>query len=251
MSHPKPSGLLKYLVRAVTGDGDTVLDFFAGSGTTAHGVWLENIEDGNGRRFILVQLPEALDAAAQESKSAFEFCREQDLPPNIAEICKERLRRTAKKLREESPLFSGDFGFRVFKLASSNIREWEPDRDDLHQSLVEAAEHLKTDRTEADILFELLLKLGLDLTVPIEVRCVVGKTVHSIGAGTILVCLTPQIAATDVEPLALGLAAWHKELAPAGESEVVFRDSAFGDDVAKTNLTAILQQYGLENVRSL
>lgn len=78
-----------------------------------------------------------------------------------------------------------------------------------------------------------------------------GKTVHSIGAGTLLVCLAPEIAAAEVEPLALGIAAWHKTLAPAGDTTVVFRDSAFADDVAKSNLTAILQQHGLENVRSL
>jgi hypothetical protein len=86
---------------------------------------------------------------------------------------------------------------------------------------------------------------------PIERKTIAGKTVHNIGAGTLLVCLAEQIAAAEVEPLALGMVAWYKQLAPAGETTVVFRDSAFADDVAKTNLTAILQQHGLENVRSL
>jgi adenine-specific DNA-methyltransferase len=149
-----------------------------------------------------------------------------------------------------------DLGFRVFKLASSNIRAWEPDRDKLAETLEASVDHLKTDRTEQDILFELLLKLGLDLTVAMESKKVAGKSkqtheVHSIGAGTLLVCLSPSIPQADVEPLALGLVAWHKELKPAGETTVVFRDSAFADDVAKTNLTAILQQHGLETVRSL
>lgn len=148
-------------------------------------------------------------------------------------------------------MFVGDLGFRVFKLASSNIRAWEPNRNDLPKTLEESVEHLKTDRSEQDILFELLLKLGLDLTVHIEQKAIGGKTVHSIGAGTLLVCLAEQIAAAGVELLALGIVAWHKELAPAGETTVVFRDSAFADDVAKTNLTAIIQQHGLENVRSL
>jgi adenine-specific DNA-methyltransferase len=93
--------------------------------------------------------------------------------------------------------------------------------------------------------------LGLELTVPIEQKAIAGKTVHSIGAGTLIVCLAPQITAAEVEPLALGIVEWYKQLAPAGESTVVFRDSAFADDVAKTNLTAILQQHELENVRSL
>ena len=127
----------------------------------------------------------------------------------------------------------------------------EPNRDDLPKTLEESIEHLKTERTEADILFELLLKLGLDLTVPIEEKAIAGKTVHSIGAGTLFVCLAEKTADAEAEPLALGIVAWHKQLAPTGECSIVFRDSAFADDVAKTNLTAILQQHGLENVRSL
>jgi len=171
--------------------------------------------------------------------------------PTIGELTKERLRRAAKKIQEENPMFAGDLGFRVFKLASSNIRAWEPDRENLAATLEEHAEHLKTNRTEADILFELLLKLGLDLAVPIEQKTISGKTVQSIGAGTLLVCLAEHIAVAEVEPLALGIVDWYKALAPTGESTVVFRDSAFADDVAKTNLTAILQQHGLENIRSL
>ena len=148
-------------------------------------------------------------------------------------------------------MFAGDLGFRVFKLASSNIQAWEPDRDRLAETLEASVDHLKTDRTEQDILFELLLKLGLDLTVPMETRTIATHAVHSIGAGTLMVCLAKTIAGPEIEPLALGLAAWHKAQAPAVESSVVFRDSAFADDVAKTNLTAILEQHGLKNVRSL
>ena len=123
------------------------------------------------------------------------------------------------------------------------------------RTIEEAVEHLKTDRTEQDILFELLLKLGLDLCVPIERKKVEGgmkkaHEIHAIGGGSLLVCLSPAIPRADVEPLALGLVAWHQELRPAGETTVVFRDSAFADDVAKTYLTAILNQHGLETVRS-
>ncbi len=148
-------------------------------------------------------------------------------------------------------MFAGDLGFRVFKLASSNIRAWEPNRDDLPATLEESIDHLKSDRSEQDILFELLLKLGLDLTVPMEQKTIAGKAVHSVGAGTLLACMAETIAASEVEPLALGIVAWHKTLSPSGDTTIVFRDSAFADDVAKTNLTAILQQHGLENVRSL
>ena len=108
MSHPKPSGLLQYLVRAVTTGDDIVLDFFAGSGTTAHGVWAANLEDGGRRRFILVQLPELIDATSPQGKPACEFCQAHALPPTIAEICKERLRRTAQRL--QSPGAGGGAG---------------------------------------------------------------------------------------------------------------------------------------------
>jgi adenine-specific DNA-methyltransferase len=258
MSHPKPSGLLKYLIRTVTTGKDIILDFFAGSGTAAHGIWLQNIDDDGQRRFILVQLPEILEPSNAEAKPALEFCQTSGLQATIAEICKERLRRTATLLRRDLLSSKTDFGFRVFKLDSSNIRAWEPDRDDLEKSLFDATEHIKPDRTEQDVLFELLLKLGLDLCVGIEKLEVRSQeleggrhVVYSIGGGVLLVCLAEQIATADVEPLALGIVAWHAELAPESDSTVVFRDSAFADDVAKTNLAAILQQHGLENVRSL
>jgi len=234
--YSKPSSLLNLLLKTSMGKGDMVLDFFAGSGTTAHAAMSLNAADGGNRRYIVVQLPEPTELKNYAT---------------IAEITKERLRRAGKKIREENPMFAGDLGFRVFKLASSNIQAWEPDRERLAETLEASVDHLKTDRTESDILFELLLKLGLDLTVPIETRTIAGQQVHSIGAGTLLVCLSKSIIAKEVEPLALGIAAWHKTQAPAGESTIVFRDSAFADDVAKTNLTAILQQHGLENVRSL
>jgi len=235
---PKPTKLIERMLQIGTGstDDDIVLDFFAGSGTTGHAALLANAKDNGNRRFILVQFPEPTGNPKY---------------PTITELTKERLRRAGKKIHEENPMFAGDLGFRVFKLATSNIRAWEPNRDDLLKTLQESVEHLKTDRTEQDILFELLLKLGLDLTMPIEQKAIAGKTVQSIGAGTLLVCLALQITREEVEPLALGVVDWHKALAPAGESTVVFRDSAFDDDVAKTNLTAILQQHGLENVRSL
>jgi adenine-specific DNA-methyltransferase len=235
---PKPTKLIRRLLRLGTKveRGDITVDFFAGSGTTGHAVYSENQQDNGNRRFILIQLPQPTERKDY---------------PTIADITEERLRRARKKIREENPLFPGDLGFRVFKLDSSNIRAWEPDREDVEKSLLDAVEHVKPDRAEQDILFELLLKLGLDLCVPIEQKTIAGKTVHSVGAGVLLVCLAPQIATADVEPLALSIVAWHKELAPTGESTVVFRDSAFADDVAKTNLTAILHQHGLENVRSI
>ncbi len=233
---PKNTDVLSELIELTTKSEDIVLDFFAGSGSTAHAVMKVNAVHQSKRRFMIVQLPEPTGKEPYKT---------------IAEITKERLRRAAAKIKAENPLFAGDLGFRVFKLDSSNIRAWEPDRDKLAESLFDSTEHLKADRSENDVLFELLLKLGLDLTVPIDTRAIAGKTVHSIGAGVLLVCLTDKITTAEVEALALGIAAWHQEQSPAGEAQVVFRDSAFENDVAKTNCAAILSQHGLSNVRSL
>ena len=202
-----------------------------------------------GRRYVvvhfLVQLP--------EPKVRCDFCTRISKPFSTSrDHQSERLRRAgAEDSGKWNPEFAGDLGFRVFKLDTSNIRIWEPDRDDLDKSLLEHLEHLEHDRSEDDILYELLLKLGLDLCVPIETRAIAGKTVRSVGAGTLIACLAEEIDRQDIEPLALGIVEWRAELAPAGETTVIFRDSAFADDVAKTNLTAILEQHGLGNVRSL
>ncbi|MBS3024476.1 site-specific DNA-methyltransferase [Acidiphilium multivorum] len=250
-SFPKPTELVARLIEQVTSGSDVVVDFFAGSGTTGHAVMAQNAADGGSRRYILVQLPEPLDPSNKDQKVAAEYCDKLGKPRNISELTKERLRRSAKTVKDKSPMFSGDLGFRVFKLDSTNIRAWDPDRDNIAQSLEESVEHLKADRTEQDILYELLLKLGLDLCVPIETRTIASATVHSIGGGVLIACLAPQIVGDDVEALGQGIVSWRKELATAGETTCVFRDSAFVDDVAKTNLAAILEQSGIATVRSL
>jgi adenine-specific DNA-methyltransferase len=282
--NPKPTDDLKRLAAYMTDRDDLVLDFFAGSGSFGHALMALNASDGGRRRFILVQLPEPTRSKKADGLWDETVAWTVGLR-SIAEITKERLRRAGKKIREElstehtvstengqPDLFSSvssvpsvaendsspsvvprgpDLGFRVFKLDSTNIRAWDPKRENLSQTLLNSVEHVKADRTEQDILFELLLKLGLELTVPIEQKTIAGKTVHSVGAGALFVCLAPEITHKEIEPLANGIADWRKELAPVGETQVVFRDSAFADDVAKTNLTAILAQRGLEKVRSL
>lgn len=239
---PKPVGLIQELIR-LGSDGDSIcLDFFAGSGTLAHAVVAQNREDNSKRRFICIQLPEKTPPDSEAAKQGF---------GTISELTKERIRRVGKALAVKNPLFSGDIGFRVYKLASSNIRAWEPVAADLENSLLAHAEHLVQGRTEADVLTELLLKLGLDLCVPIETQQIAGKPVHSIGAGALIAFLSDGITREVVEPLAQGIIAWWQALAPAGETRVVFKDSAFADDVAKTNLAAILSQAGIKDMRSL
>lgn len=250
-SYPKPVELISQIIRAATSGDDCVLDFFAGSGTTAHAVMSQNALDSHSRRFICVQLPEPLDPADKAQNAGAALCDKLKKPRNIAELTKERIRRAAAKVKAENPLFGGDFGFRVFKLDSSNIRAWSPAADAMANTLLAHAEHLLPGRTDEDVLTELLLKLGLDLCVPTKARTVAGKQLRSVAGGVLIACLDPQIQAGDVEPLARGIIAWHKEQAPAGDTTCVFRDSAFADDVAKTNMAAILEQNGIANVRSL
>ena len=251
MSYPKPTGLLKYLVRAISSGGDIVMDFFAGSGTMGAGVMQQNVEDGAVRRYILVQLPEPLDPNNKDQQTAADYCDKLAKPRNIAELTKEYLRRMGENIRRANPIFAGDVGFRVFRLDSTNIKEWEPKRDDLEITLQLSVESLKVNRSEADVLFELLLKFGLDLCTPIRVRMAIDKKIHAIGGGVLIACLDETITVLEVETLGSGIVEWYKALAPVGEVTCVFRDSAFVNDVAKVNLVEILHQQGISRVRSI
>ncbi len=236
LEYPKPVSLIKALCALASHNDDIVLDFFAGSGTTGHAIWSLNQQDGGHRRFILVQLPEPT------WRSDY---------PTISAITSERLRRAGKRMRAASPLIPDDLGFRVFRLASSNIRLWQARQQDLDQLILDSVNHLEPGRGEQDVLCELLLKLGLDLCIPIETRVIAGMAVHSAGGRRLIACFAERVSRSDVEALAGGIAQWHSTLAPTDETDCVFRDSAFEDDVAKTNLTAILEQHGIKNIRSL
>jgi adenine-specific DNA-methyltransferase len=233
---PKSVELMKLIAHQSLDEGDTALDFFAGSGTLGQAVMELNAQDLGSRRFILAQLPEPTG---------------REDYPTISQMTKQRLRKAAEAIKEANPLFHGDTGFRVFKLASSNIRAWEPNAADLEDSLLKNAEHLVQGRKEQDVLYELLLKLGLDLCVPIEAKTIAGKAVHSIGGGALIVCLADGLTKDVIEPLASGIVAWRAALAPAVDTRVVFKDSGFADDVAKTNMAAILNQNGIVDVRSI
>lgn len=251
MSYPKPSGLIKYLVRAISSDDDIVVDFFAGSGTTAGGVLQQNMEDGLARRYILVQLPEPLSHESRDQQAAVEFLDKEGKPRSIAELTKEYLRRTGQAIRQRHPMLQGDVGFRAFRLDTTNICEWESDRDNLEELLQLSVESVKSDRTEKDILFELLLRRGLDLCASIDEHRIGGKTVFSVGDGVLIACLARTIAAADAEALATGIVSLHKKLDAADDVTCIFRDNAFVDDVSKINLTAALREGGIPSVRSV
>lgn len=253
-SNPKPLRLLRHLLSIAARDSESiVLDFFAGSGTTAHALMEMNAQDSGHRRYILVQLPEPLREDVPNERHGYAFCESIGRPPTVAELTKERLRRISTSEGANDELLCSDRGFRAFRLDSSNIREWNGEAPKFEEELQASIENLKVDRNEADVLCEVLLKLGLDLCVPIERRTFSGKEVHSVGGGVLMACLAPKIATAEVEEIGQGIARWREELKVAGETTCVFRDSAFEDDVAKTNLVAILVQSGIDEkfIRSL
>ncbi|MBE0463103.1 site-specific DNA-methyltransferase [Halomonas colorata] len=237
---PKPVGLIKYILEQTVDESDIVLDFFAGSATTAHAVLEFNKETKSRVRYICVQLPEKCEEKTDAYKSGFR---------SIAEIALKRIVNCSNEMSVEDSLF--DKGVKVFRLSNSNILLWNPDTFDIESSLLSHEKHLIEGRSEQDILYELLLKRGVDLAVPIESREVDGKNVYSIGYGVLFAFLDESISREQVEDIAQGILDWHKELSPSSKTHVFFRDSAFRDDVSKTNMAAILEQNGISHVRSL
>lgn len=274
-TNPKPIEFIKDLVEySVIPQNKIILDFYSGSGTTAHAVMQLNAEDGGNRQCISVQLPELTDESSEAFKAGYS---------NIAEITKERIRRAGEKIvnaekenlqKAEAELSAEnakaikdenlieelaskiqnlkykiqnlDIGFKAFKLDSSNIRPWDGNPENLEDQLFTYAENIKENRTEEDILFEVLLKYGLDLTVPIEEKSVAGKTVYNIGAGTMFICLADNITPEISE----AIGQWKEDLQPA-ISRVIFKDSGFATDKDKTNAVQILKRFGIEEANSI
>lgn len=248
---PKPVSLLKDIITQGMGVDDIVLDFFAGSGTTAHSVMKVNAEDNGRRKFILVQLPEVLSDKNRDQKTASDFCDSINKPRNIAELTKERLRRAGKKVQEDNPDWNGDVGFRVFKLDTSNIRPWEATAETLSEQIDAYVSPILEGRSEEDLLTELMLKRGIDLSVNIEIRQFDGLTVSCVDGGKLFTCFAKQIPASSVEELTKGIIDWHKSLKAGKDTVCYFLDDAFENNIAKTNLCAILEQHGLTNLHSL
>jgi adenine-specific DNA-methyltransferase len=234
--NPKPVELIKDFISIGSRNDDIILDFFSGSATTAHAVMQLNAEDGGNRKFIMVQLPERTDEKSEAYKAGYK---------NISEIGKERIRRAGEKIKEEykdkENIENLDIGFKVFKLDTSNIRKWQPDYDNLEQSLMDYVDNFVEGRTEFDVVYEIMLKYGLDLTYPVDEFTIAGKKVYSIGYGMLMICLDNEIT-TEV---AKGILTKIKELSPES-SRVVFKDNGFKTDSNKTNIKEILKSGGIE-----
>lgn len=238
---PKPVALLKKCIAIASQGNDIILDFFSGSATTAHAVMQLNAEDGGNRKFICVQLPEPCDKKSE----AFSY-------KNICEIGKERIRRAGEKIKAEieeqnaqtqlgeEPKQVPDIGFKDFKLATSNLRKWQPDYDNLEQSLFDSISNFVDGRTEQDVVYEIMLKMGLDLTYPLKQHTFDGKNVYSIALGALMICLDDNIT-TEV---AQGMVSLYNEYTPE-TWKVVFKDNGFATDSAKTNIKEILKCAGL------
>ncbi len=245
--NPKPLQLLKSLIKLSTlKEGDMILDFFFGSGGIGQAVYELNQEEGTDRVYWGVQIPERINPKDKDSKHALEFCKINKKPPTIAEISKERIRRAGTKIKQENPDYSNDLGFKVFKLDSTNIKPWEVDFDLTEKTLEDFITNIKPDRREEDVLYEVLLKYGLDLTLPITERIIAGQKVFDIGMGALIICLSDTINLEVVE----GIATLKDKLKPE-IMRVVFKDSGFKNDVVKTNAVQNLKQAGIEDVRSL
>ena len=242
-SFPKPTMFIKRLLQiGLNGSKDAIiLDFFSGSASTSHAIMDLNAQDEGNCKFIMVQLPEPCTEKTEAYKAGYK---------NIADIGKERIRRAGEKILQDNVGKEGienlDIGFKVFKLDSSNIKPWDADFDNLEDTLLNIVDNIKEDRSEDDVLYEILLKYGLDLTVPIEERQINSKTVYSIGFGALVICLDDAINLDVVE----GIGRLKEELDPE-VMRVVFKDSGFQDDVVKTNAIQILKKYGIHDVKSL
>ena len=239
---PKSVTLLKHLVKIGSNLDNYILDFFSGSATTAHSVMQLNAEDGGNRKYIMVQLPELCDENSEAYKAGYK---------NICEIGKERIRRAGEKIKsdENLPLENReklDIGFKVFKLDSSNIKEWDTNTEDLQQTLLDSMENVKIDRSSLDILYEILLKYGLDLNIPIEEN----KDFYSIGGGSLLVSLNKEIDAEVIK----SMCEEYKNLLEIDKdfkTTVILRDNSFKNDVDKTNAIKKLEQVGINEIRSI
>ncbi|MBD8070002.1 site-specific DNA-methyltransferase [Bacillus sp. PS06] len=232
---PKPIGTIRRVSEISTKEDDIILDFFSGSATSAHAIMQLNAVDGGNRKFILIQLPELIDEETEAYKAGYR---------NICDIGKERIRLAGNKIVAETGKSDLDIGFKVFKLDSSNVKLWDPNSENLEQDLFDLQNNIKADRSKEDLLFEVLLKIGIPLTTPIEEVNVNSKVVYNVGFGAVLLCLEDEIDLEVVHELI--------KLKPEDfDSKVIFKETGFRDDSVKTNAIQTLKKNGITVVRSV
>ena len=235
-SYPKPSALIKFLLNATTMlDKDSIiLDFFSGSATTAHAVMQLNAEDGGNRKFIMVQLPEETDEKSEAYKAGYK---------NICEIGKERIRRAGEKIKDEAGLYDQQFdiGFRVLKVDSTNMQDVYYNPAEYRQDEIDLfADNIKPDRTPEDLLFQVMLDLGVLLSSKIEETVIAGKKVFNVAEGYLIACFDSDVTSEVIT-----------EIAKKQPYYAVFRDSSIASDSVATNFEQIFETYSPTTVRKV
>ena len=219
--NPKPINLMSYLVEVTLDSNATIIDFFSGSATTAHAVMKLNAEDRGNRKFIMVQLPEKIDEKAKYK--------------NICEIGKERIRRAGAKIKEENKDKEGienlDTGFRVLKLDSSNMEDVYYTPQEFDDDLL-FNENVKSDRTSEDLLFQVMLDLGIELSAKIETKQMAGKTVHFVDDNYLVACFDRDVNETTIT-----------EIAKLHPVYFVMRDASAANDNVIDNFEQIFRHY--------
>lgn len=241
-SNPKPVGLIKRLLELGSNEDSIILDFFSGSSTTAHAVMEMNNKDNKQRRFIMVQFPENLDKNLEESTNdnkqtiinSIEVCDEINAKHYLTEIGKERIRRAGEKIKEENNATDLDIGFKVFKLDSSNLKKWNnaptKDADEIARRIQISLDYLENDRTELDLVYEIMLKYGIDLTLPITKTANEKAYIVNGEEYKLLICSQMNLKLEDIE-----------EFANESVGTYLFADRCFSDDNLLINAQEILK----------
>lgn len=230
--NPKPMMVLSRIIDYVTNEDSVILDFFSGSATTAHAVMQLNAEDGGNRKFIMVQLPEKCSFDSEAYKVGYK---------NICDIGEERIRKAGRKIKEETPDANIDVGFRVFKIDSSNMKDVYYKPSDFEQGQIELfADNIKEDRSSEDLLFQIMLDLGVLLSSKIEEEVIEGKKVFSVADGYLIACFDSNVTDDVV-----------REIAKRKPFYAVFRDSSMATDSVATNFEQIFETYSPETVRKV
>ena len=231
-SFPKPSVLIKYLIKTSVEQEDFVLDFFSGSATTAHATMELNAEDNGKRKFIMVQLPELTDEKSEAYKAGYK---------NICAIGKERIRRAAKKIAEENPEVKFDGGFRVLKCDTSNMKNVYYNPAEYEPSLFTSLEdNMKEDRTSEDLLFQVMLDLGVLLSSKIKETTIAGKRVFNVEDNYLIACFDDNVTEDVIT-----------EIAKQKPYYFVMRDSSMANDSVATNFEQIFAAYSPDTVRKV
>ena len=231
-NYSKPIELISYLIARIDLEGEYILDFFAGSSTTAHAVMKLDAEDGGHRKFIMVQLPEETDEKSEAYKAGYK---------NICEIGKERIRRAAKKIAEENPQAKFDGGFRVLKCDTSNMKDVYYNPAEYEPSLFTSLENnIKEDRTSEDLLFQVMLDLGVLLSSKIEETTIAGKRVFNVEDNYLIACFDDNVTEEVIT-----------EIAKQKPYYFVMRDSSMANDSVATNFEQIFAAYSPDTVRKV